>query len=168
MEREQLENPVLAYVVIAAAFIVGLLSATVFAENSDPINGRRAVAKSCNFAQFQEPDQPDPQATQGVKPCLKTRQWILGVQSTPTSAGCVVSAVIEGSAAERAGLVVGDRVIAIDGEQVGWIGRRLAPLSDAVDASCSRSPRLLIQRAKTGAVHSLPVQLDTISECLGH
>lgn len=175
MNEEPLENPVFGYVVMAVALLVSLLSATVFGQvpaNLFPATHQVAPPDGSG----QDSSKADPGAVDQKdrvsanlnldRPC--SRRWILGVRATSTSTGCVVTAVIRGSSAEKAGLAIGDRVITVNGKQVGWIGRQHAPLHTAIDAVASGNSRLLIQPAKSGSIRSISVKLGTISESLGN
>ncbi|MCS7470268.1 PDZ domain-containing protein [Stieleria sp. ICT_E10.1] len=184
---DQLENPVLGYVVIAVAVVVGMLSATVFGQGP----GQTTVAhpKTCVITDTVEIHEGDHRvadksgATRPSTPVNRpgtfsprdprrrdetVRRWILGVRSTPTAAGCVVTAVLPGSAAERCGLAVGDRILTVGGQQVGLLGDRLIRLDQAIDSASSRQTCLLVQRGGSGMVQPLTPILQTLYECLGH
>ena len=174
MNGEPLENPVFGYVVISVALIVGLLSATVFSQPPLLGSGHEANLRHQSRATLSLRESPQrmeesrSNESDSHRSCSRPRRWILGIRSTPTSAGCVITAVIQGSAAEKAGLTVGDRVITVDGEQVGWIGRQLVPIHRAVDAALSGKSRLLIQNSVSGSFRSIPIRLQTVEETLGH
>lgn len=74
----------------------------------------------------------------------------------------------DSSKADPGALDQKDRVITVNGKQVGWIGRQHTPLHTAIDAVASGNSRLLIQPAKFGSIRSIPVKLGTISESLGN
>ena len=174
MNDEQLENPVFGYVVISVALVVGLLSATVFAQSPLPESDRetnfrnRLVAVKAGQESAERIGQKHPVAADSRRNFPSPRRWILGIRSTSTSAGCVITAVIKGSAAEKAGLTVGDRVITVDGKQVGWIGRHLAALHRAVDAAPAGKTRLLVQKSAAGNFQSVSIRLRTVEESLGN
>ncbi|QDV41736.1 zinc metallopeptidase RseP [Stieleria neptunia] len=192
MNEDQLENPVLGYVVIAVALVVGMLSATVFGQGAGhqgmeklsavhpktsavastvkTHRGDPLAANPSSAAKFHTP--ANRQSTSPVRGSNgrddASRHWILGVRSTPTAAGCVVSDVLPGSAAQRCGLVAGDRILTVGGQQVGWLGDRLIRLDQAVDSAPSRQTRLLVQRRGSGVIQPVRVTLQTLFECLGH
>jgi S1-C subfamily serine protease len=195
MQREPLENPLLAYVAIAAALMVGMLSATVFAKPAPPTAvpgppamatgppviatgpptmatgpsaafSARASAVPAESAPTVEPAEPGEAAAEAAG--ASARRWILGVRSRPTSIGCVITDVIPNSAADRVGLSVGDRLITVDGRQVGWIGRRQVALHRLIDRAAAPRVRVLMQRGAGGELVSLTIRLQTVSESLGH
>nr|WP_286177396.1 PDZ domain-containing protein [Rhodopirellula sp. JC639] len=144
-----------------------MLSATVFgqgAESREPEKQLSIRPEACRL----ELAGNSQRESASQKPFSPARRWILGVRCKPTTAGCVVTSVVPGSAAERAGLIAGDRILTVDGTQVGWHGDRLTPLHQAVDAAPSRRVRLLVQRAESGLIRPLPATLHTMLEALGH
>jgi len=173
MDDSQLENPILGYVVIAVALVVGTLSATVLGHLPDrfscvPANcvvDRQAHCATLCAAECS--DVPTEQSSR-AETTGPPRRWVLGVAVHPTSAGCLVSRVVPGSGAERVGLAVGDRIVTIGGRQVGWVGTRLAPLHKAVDQCGQATTWLVVQRHSTGRVSSMSVRLQTPEESLGH
>lgn len=188
MNDDQLENPVLGYVVITVALLVGMLSATVFGQS--PASEKAALAKATRTAnalsqgssspaavsQVRRPaakplTAPEPLTTSGpltTSETMGTRRWILGVRSKATSTGCVITSVIPGSPAARSGLTVGDRILTVNGTQVGWLADRLTSLHRQIDASPRRVIPLLVQRNGSGKVSVYRVRLTTLSETLGH
>lgn len=187
MNEDQLENPVLGYVVIAVALVVGMLSATVFGQGPDHtpvvLPKTNVIADTVETAQGNHRVADKSGATKHATPVNRdgigprqdqrrrddaARRWILGVRSTPTAAGCVITAVLPGSAAERCGLSVGDRILTVNGHQVGLLGDRLIRLDRAIDLAPSRQTWLLVQRGGSGMVQPLRATLQTLFECLGH
>lgn len=159
MNRSSLENPVLGYVVAAVALITGMIAATGFGQS--PADGERK-----RVAQIQKNAAPGGSGAATVTG--SPRRWILGVRANPTPAGYLVLKVIEGSAAEKAGLCKGDRVLAIGGSQVGWVGNQLVRLEKRVDQSSSPNTTLLVQRSSTGMVTNCRAKLQTLHQSLGH
>lgn len=187
MNEDQLENPVLGYVVIAVALVVGMLSATVFGQGpdhtpavlsktnafADPVETPQGVHRVTDKSGAAKLPTPVDHHGTGPRPDQRrrdevARRWILGVRSTPTAAGCVVTAVLSGSAAQRCGLSVGDRILTVNGHQVGLLGDRIIRLDRAVDLTPSRQTWLLVQRGGSGMVQPLRATLQTLVECLGH
>lgn len=169
MDEDQLENPVLGYVVIAAALVVGMLSATVFGQT--PASTERLPQTANSIASTESSRPTSASGDVAAEPTVRrfaARCWILGVRSIPTFTGCVVTSVVPGSPAEQAGLVAGDRIMTINGRQVGWIGETLAPLDQAVDESPSRHVQILVQRVRSKSIRSLQASLASWDESLGH
>lgn len=176
MNEDQLENPVLGYVVIAAALVVGMLSATVFGQSPkpnaftqrgpDPVvnQSKRSDAPPLPAASKKIQEQPPGEC----EPKKAVRRWILGVRSRPSNTGCLITSVVPRSPAERAGLAAGDRILAVNGRQVGWLEGQLHPLHQAIDAASKRTGHLLVQRGSSGSVQAISIRMSTIAESLGH
>ena len=163
MKTQELENPLLGYVVIAVALVVGMISATVFGQGSPASPADRTIKLPCD-ATIESTPSPNLLG----QPQTESRRWVLGVRRIMTSSGCVVSEVIPGSAAARAALCPGDRIIAVNGVQVGHVGLERRSLFKAIDRSPSSSALLLVQRKATGLIQNIPVQLQTPWETMGH
>ena len=155
MKDSEFENPVLGYVVIAAGLILGLMTASVL--GSAPVAPQNSTATETVGSVVET-------TTQARGP----RRWILGVRAKPTFTGCVVVEVLPGSAAEKVGLSVGDRILCVGGRQVGWVDSRRVAIDRAVDCSPTAATRLLAQKASTGRVVTIAVRLQTLNEALGH
>lgn len=176
MNENQLENPVLGYVVITVALVVGMLSATVLGQAPDrtglarPASVPTAVTKPTlpEMATVGDAEPTRIDAFELVAGDDAPRCWILGVRSTPTSAGCVVTHVVQGSAAADAELKIGDRIIAVNGRQVGWVGQKRVPLHQTVDSSKSRHALILVQRADSKTIQASSVRLQTLFESMGN
>lgn len=89
-------------------------------------------------------------------------QWKLGVYAYNTDTGVVVTRVVPGSAAARQGLERGDRIVTVDGFQVGYVGRHLFPLGYELQrqAGGSGNVTLLIQNVRTDELLNRDVRLD--------
>ncbi len=89
-------------------------------------------------------------------------RWRLGVFAYNTDTGIVVTRVVPGSAAERTGLERGDRIVAIDGFQVGWVEDHLYPLSQELQrqADGRGNVMLLIQNVRNSELLNRRVRLD--------
>ncbi|MEO1525381.1 MAG: PDZ domain-containing protein [Planctomycetota bacterium] len=161
MRENEFENPVLGYMVIAAALVLGLMTASVLG-SSPPAPATEASAISLASS---SPGLGVKSEGLAVK---RERRWILGVRAKPTFTGCVVTEVIRGSAAAKAGVSVGDRILCIGGRQVGWVDARRVDLGQAVDCSPTAATQLLAQKASTGRVVAIAVRLQTLEETLGH
>src|SRR5690606_27079146 len=55
-------------------------------------------------------------------------EWQLGVHADDTRTGMRITQVIRGSAAARAGLEAGDKILTVGTERVGLIGNRSVPM----------------------------------------
>ena len=154
----EFENPVLGYLVIASALILGLMTASVL--GSSPPTAKPAA----------DPAQVSAGASALSPPAAprKPRRWVLGVRVKPTFTGCVVHEVLPRSAASGAGVVAGDRILCLGGRQVGWVDSHRVALDRVVDDSPTSATRLLVQKASTGRVMTIAVRLQTLKETLGH
>jgi len=89
---------------------------------------------------------------------------LLGVSGTDTVAGVLVTGVVRGTPAERAGLERGDRVLSVAGYQVGIVatptGRRVYPLGVELARRLNRTGDavLLVQDHRTGQITTVTVR----------
>ncbi|MCD0463462.1 PDZ domain-containing protein [Roseiconus lacunae] len=157
MPESQLEKPIYGYLVITVGLIVGIVTAAALGDAPTPATVEPTATRAGDL-------ETSPTVTQTATSDL--RRWILGVRTNPTGSGAVVTSVSPLSAAEQAGIEAGDRIIAIDGRQVGWIGDDSVPLHRLVDASPSGVARLLILK-RSSSLRTVVVQLQTIGETLG-
>jgi uncharacterized lipoprotein YbaY len=90
------------------------------------------------------------------------QQWRLGIFPQDTDTGVVIKEVVSGSAAQRAGLEVNDRLIAVHGYQVGYVNGVLYDIGQEIErhADTNGWVRLLVQDSRNGRLMNLPVQLD--------
>jgi hypothetical protein len=89
-------------------------------------------------------------------------RWVLGVHAYNTETGVVVTRVVPGSAASRTGLEPGDRIVTVDGFQVGFVGDLLYPLGEELQRRAGRGGQvgLLIQNVRTGGLLNRTVRLQ--------
>jgi S1-C subfamily serine protease len=89
-------------------------------------------------------------------------EWRLGVWAYNTDTGVVITRVVPGSAAERQGLERGDRIVAVGGYQVGYVGDLLYPLGYELQRQAGRRGKvlLLVQNVRNDELLSMEVQLD--------
>ncbi len=89
------------------------------------------------------------------------QQWRLGIYPQNTDTGVLITEVVPGSAAERAGLEVNDRIISIHGYQVGYVDGTLYDSGQEFErhADAQGWVRLLVQNNRDGKLLNLPVQL---------
>lgn len=182
-EALDLENPMLGYLVVAAALLAGMLSASVFGQSPtqqslplQPTN-RQSADDVSTVIEIQgvklshsspQPNSEEPRTICGQHPLSpNVRKWVLGVRARATGVGCLVTEVVAGSAAASVPLAIGDRILAIDGKQVGWIGPRCVSLYKLIDQSPTRATRILVQKRVTGRLSLLSVQLKTPHQTLG-
>ncbi|MCO8125036.1 PDZ domain-containing protein [Stieleria sp. TO1_6] len=81
--------------------------------------------------------------------------WYLGVYGSYTSTGLYLTEVYRGTAAARAGLEVGDRIISVNGRQISL----LYPLNLALQSTINGRVILLVQDRRTQRLINLPVRL---------
>ena len=88
--------------------------------------------------------------------------WKLGVWANNTDTGVVITRVGPRSAAASAGLENGDRIVAIGGYQVGYVGDLLFPLGYELQRQADSRGRveLLVQNVRNKQLQNVPVQLD--------
>jgi uncharacterized lipoprotein YbaY len=87
-------------------------------------------------------------------------RWQLGVGVQNTNTGILLTQVVPGSPAANQGLMVGDRILAVCGQQVGYVDGRLVDLGDAINRyiSPTRQITLLVLTAR-GQLRSRPLTL---------
>ena len=90
------------------------------------------------------------------------QKWRLGIYPEDTDTGVRISQVVRGSAAERAGLEVNDRIIAVHGYQVGYVNGTLYDCGQEFERHADQQGwvRVLVQNNRNGQLMNLPVQLD--------
>lgn len=89
-------------------------------------------------------------------------RWRLGVYAVNTRTGVRITQVMPGTAAANQGLEPGDRIVSVDGYQVGYVRGRLYPLGDELQRRAG--PRgnvlLLVQNVRTQELQNMEVTLD--------
>jgi predicted metalloprotease with PDZ domain len=65
------------------------------------------------------------------------RGWQLGVRYNNTDTGIVLTNVVRGSAAQLAGLQIGDRIVALGTERVGLVGNQVVQTSQVLQRQVS-------------------------------
>lgn len=90
------------------------------------------------------------------------QRWRLGIFPQDTDTGVVVKEVVSGSAAQRAGLEVNDRIISVHGYQIGYVNGVLYDVGQELErhADTNGWVRMLVQDSRNGRLMNLPVQLD--------
>ena len=79
-----------------------------------------------------------------------------------------ITEVVRGSAAERAGLEINDRIVSVHGYQVGYVNGVLYDSGQEFErhADSSGWVRILVQNNRDGRLLNLPVQLDPRQETI--
>lgn len=87
--------------------------------------------------------------------------WYLGVYGTYTPTGMLLTQVYPGTAADRVGLEVGDRIVAVNGHQLGVVLGTRVTLDRALQrhANLSGWVRLLVQDVRTDQLTNVDVRL---------
>ena len=90
------------------------------------------------------------------------QKWRLGIYPEDTDTGVRITQVVRGSAAERAGLEVNDRIVAVHGYQVGYVNGTLYDCGQEFERHADQQGwvRVLVQNNRNGQLMNLPIQLD--------
>jgi len=90
------------------------------------------------------------------------QKWRLGIYPQDTDTGVVITQVVRGSAAERAGLEANDRIVSVHGYQVGYVGGTLYDCGQEFERHADDQGwvRVLVQNNRDGKLMNLPLQLD--------
>ena len=97
-----------------------------------------------------------------------TKQWKLGVVVRNTDLGAIVQTVEPNSAAQTAGIIPGDSIIAVSGTRIGEFDGRVVDIGEEIKRyvdSLGRVP-LLIQDSRTRALRSSVVTLTSTATAL--
>lgn len=91
------------------------------------------------------------------------RSWQFGVISDNTDTGAVVRQVMRDSAAERAGVIPGDVIVCVAGDQVGRVGNQIYDLEEEVSRHANSRGRvsMLMLDRRLGRLRSVNIQLGT-------
>jgi len=149
-----------------ACLVLALLSGTsLFAQDlrdreEQPLPARDPRANVNPFIERLLPHLlPPPQPGQ---PVPGQRRWRLGVNVRDTDAGVLIIEVFQGTAANRAGIEVGDIVVSVNGYQVGNVLGRVYDIADEFErrADPQGRVRFLILDARTGELVNRDINLD--------
>lgn len=90
--------------------------------------------------------------------------WQLGLHADKTDLGMLVTSVNRGSAADRAGLERGDRILAVGDERVGFVGSRGVSMRNALarQADFRGHVVLLVQSRRHRGLTNVSVHLDRV------
>ena len=97
-----------------------------------------------------------------------TKQWKLGVVVRNTDLGAIVQTVEPNSAAQTAGIIPGDSIIAVSGTRIGEFDGRVVDIGEEIKRyvdSLGRVP-LLIQDSRTRALRASVVTLTSTATAL--
>lgn len=117
----------------------------------------------------------DPRLSASVDPSYSptpydqtAQRWRLGIYPEDTDTGVVIKDVVRGSAAERAGLEVNDRIISVHGYQVGYVNGMLYDVGQEIERHADTNGwiRVLVQDNRNGRLMNLPIQLDGRQEAI--
>jgi predicted metalloprotease with PDZ domain len=102
-----------------------------------------------------------PRIAPGFPSFPQSARWWLGVYAYNSSTGVVLTRVVPGSPAARAGLEPRDRIVTVEGFQVGYLHRRLYPLGPELQlrADPNGQVRLLVQNWRNGELTIMDVRL---------
>lgn len=90
--------------------------------------------------------------------------WQLGLHAEKTDLGMLVTSVNRGSAADRAGLERGDRILSVGDERVGFVGSRGVSMRNALarQADSRGHVILLVQSRRHRGLTNVSVHLDRV------
>ena len=102
-----------------------------------------------------------PRIAPGFPPFPPSARWWLGVYAYNTSTGVAITRVVPNSPAARAGLEPRDRIVTVEGFQVGYLHRRLYPLGPELQlrADPNGQVRLLVQNWHNGELTNMDVRM---------
>lgn len=109
-------------------------------------------------------------ATSPVAPTLvpTTRPWKLGVVVRNTDIGAIVQSVEPNSAAQLAGIIPGDTIIAVSGTRIGEFDGRVVDIGEEIKRYVDGSGRvsLLLQDSRSHALKASVVTLSSTATAL--
>ena len=159
----KVEKPVLGYIVITASLLAGMVAATAFGQGETLSESQ---GKNQSEADNSVMVEPSPLS----KRLVPHRRWVLGVRADATDTGYLVQRVESGSAASRIGLESGDRIVAVDGQQIGFVGNKHVQLSRTLQQMGGENGhvQLLIQNRRNDRLVSISTMLRAPLQHLGH
>jgi hypothetical protein len=89
-------------------------------------------------------------------------RWRLGVYAYNTETGVVITQVVPNSPAGRAGFEPGDRIVTVEGYQVGFVGDRVFYLGEELQlrADARGRVKILAQNVRNNQLLNLDVRLE--------
>ena len=159
----KVEKPVLGYIVITASLLAGMVAATAFGQGETLSENQRKIQNQTDNPVMVEPSSLS-------KRLVPHRRWVLGVRADATDTGYLVQKVESSSAASRIGLESGDRIVAVDGQQIGFVGNKHVLLSRTLQQMGGESGhvQLLIQNRRNNRLVSISAMLRAPLQHLGH
>ena len=159
----KVEKPVLGYIVITASLLAGMIAATAFGQGETLSESQ---GKNQSEADNSVMVEPSPLS----KRLVPHRRWVLGVRADATDTGYLVQRVESGSAASRIGLESGDRIVAVNGQQIGFVGNKHVQLSRTLQQMGGENGhvQLLIQNRRNDRLVSISTMLRAPLQHLGH
>ena len=159
----KVEKPVLGYIVITASLLAGMVAATAFGQGETLSESQ---GKNQSEADNSVMVEPSPLS----KRLVPHRRWVLGVRADATDTGYLIQRVESSSAASRIGLESGDRIVAVDGQQIGFVGNKHVQLSRTLQQMGGENGhvQLLIQNRRNDRLVSISTMLRAPLQHLGH
>ena len=159
----KVEKPVLGYIVITASLLAGMIAATAFGQGETLSESQ---GKNQSEADNSVMVEPSPLS----KRLVPHRRWVLGVRADATDTGYLIQRVESSSAASRIGLESGDRIVAVNGQQIGFVGNKHVQLSRTLQQMGGENGhvQLLIQNRRNDRLVSISTMLRAPLQHLGH
>ena len=159
----KVEKPVLGYIVITASLLAGMVAATAFGQGETLSESQ---GKNQSEADNSVMVEPSPLS----KRLVPHRRWVLGVRADATDTGYLIQRVESSSAASRIGLESGDRIVAVDGQQIGFVGNKHVQLSRTLQQMGGENGhvQLLIQNRRNNRLVSISAMLRAPLQHPGH
>ncbi|MEZ6065127.1 MAG: YbaY family lipoprotein [Planctomycetaceae bacterium] len=119
-----------------------------------------------DFSSVNTTNRISPQVLPGTGTATGTQQqsrWRLGVYSKDTDTGVRIIQVVNGSAAQKAGLEANDVIVTVAGYQVGYVGGVPYDCANEFErhADAEGWVSVLVQNNRDGKLLNLPVKLDS-------
>ena len=146
----------------SASFTAPALRDRTIASVTPPLNSFGAAGLDPSLSEYWAPI-PEP-----VAQTTPLQRWRLGIYPENSDTGVKVADVVRGSAAERAGLEVNDRLVSIGGYQVGYVGGTLYDIGSEFERVADNNGwvRVLVQNNRDGKLVNMPLQLDPKQEAI--
>tara|TARA_R110002049_G_scaffold4601_5_gene32251 strand:+ start:353575 stop:354066 length:492 start_codon:yes stop_codon:yes gene_type:complete len=159
--HDKMENPTLGYVVIAVALAAGMLAASAVGQTPGSTSKKHGPALKTDV---------DHQIRIDPNAGYPNRKWVLGVRADVTNSGYLIRSVEHSSAARQYGLEPGDRIITVNGVQIGRLGDRVVRIGDQLELAGGHDGNvlLLVQNRRNDQLVPLRVKLRHPTQHLGH
>ena len=165
----KVEKPVLGYIVITASLLAGMVAATAFGQG-ETLSESQGKNQSGTQRKTQRKTQSEAEPSPLSKRLVPHRRWVLGVRADATDTGYLIQRVESSSAASRIGLESGDRIVAVNGQQIGFVGNKHVQLSRTLQQMGGENGhvQLLIQNRRNDRLVSISTMLRAPLQHLGH